>query len=438
MMKVINKLVCVLALLTTSSANDNVPAAKQDHPILLKGATVHTVSGQVIENGIVLFADGKIQNVGGADLKINLEPGTQVIELEGKHVYPGLIAANTVLGLTEVRAVRATLDTTEAGKINPNVRAQVAVNPDSELLPVTRTNGVLVAQVVPLSSGSGAISGMSAVMALDGWTWEDMTVRAECGIHITWPKMVVIPRSDSKEVSEKRSKSRDEQIEGLSKAFDDARAYLKARAAEPKTTNTDLRWEGMRPLLEGEVPAFIYANSSAQIRSALGFAKRHGLNRVVIVGAQDAWRVAGEMKAHGASAIISPINELPLRRWEPVDTAQLNPLRLSEAGVKFCIANGGGTFGAAHERNLPYQAARAALSNEAAIKSITLDAAEILGVADRLGSVEAGKDATLIVTDGDPLDIRTTVERAFIGGRKIDLSNKQTRLFEKYKQKYGK
>ena len=144
MMKVFNKLIYVLALVSASHANDNVPAAKQEHPILLKGATVHTVSGEVIEGGMVLFADGKIQNVGGADLKINLEPGTEVIELKGKHVYPGLIAANTVLGLTEVRAVRATLDTTESGKINPNARAQVAVNPDSELLPVTRTNGVLV------------------------------------------------------------------------------------------------------------------------------------------------------------------------------------------------------------------------------------------------------------------------------------------------------
>ncbi|MGI9240215.1 MAG: amidohydrolase family protein, partial [Verrucomicrobiales bacterium] len=191
-----------------------------------------------------------------------------------------------------------------------------------------------------------------------------------------------------------------------------------------------------RPLLGGQVPAFIHANSSAQIRAALAFAKEQEIGKLVIVGAQDAWRLATEMKAQGASAIISPINDSPMRRWEPANTPQLNPKRLLDAGVRFCIANDGNSFGAAHERNLPYQAARAAISREEAIKSITLYPAQILGVADRLGSIEVGKDATLIVTDGDPLEIATQVERAFIGGRVIDLSNKQTRLFEKYKEKY--
>lgn len=430
----------LLAFAAAASANDNVPAAKQDHPILFRGATVHTVSGDAIPEGQVLLADGKIQNVEARDVKINLAPGTEIIDVHGKHLYPGLIAANTVLGLTEIPRVRATVDMIEPGWLNPNARAQVAVNPDSELLPVARSNGVLVVQVVPHASGGGGISGTSAVMALDGWTWEDMTVSASCGLHISWPRMIVRERGDSADAKQQagdQRKSRDERLARLEKAFDDARAYLKARAAAPGSTDTDLRWEAMRPLLDGEMPAFIYANTSAQIRAALAFAKQQDLKKVVIVGAQDAWRVADEMKAQGAAAIISPINELPLRRWEPANTPQLNPQRLLAAGVKFCIANEGSSFGAAHERNLPYQAARSTLSREEAIRSITLYPAQILGVADRLGSLEPGKDATLIVTDGDPLDIRTAVERAFIGGREIDLSNKQTRLYEKYKKKYG-
>lgn len=437
----IQVLCCAAIPFGTAFANDNVPAPEQHHPILLKGATVHTVSGEVIPDGQVLFSGGKIQNVGGRDLQLNLAEGTEVIELKGKHIYPGMIAANTVLGLTEVRAVRAMLDLVEPGRINPNARAQVAVNPDSELLPVTRSNGVLVAQVVPQAGGSGSISGTSAVMALDGWTWEDMTVSSTCGLHLSWPDMVIGDDGDSEAAKKRageRRKARDEQLAGLEKAFDDARAYLNARAAAPQTTVTDLRWEAMRPLLEGEVPAFIHANSSAQIRAALAFARQQQIEKVVIVGAQDAWRLAAEMKAQGAAAIISPINESPMRRWEPVNTPQLNPQRLLEAGVAFCITNDGDAFGAAHERNLPYQAGRSALSREEAIKSITLYPARILGVADRLGSIEAGKDATLIITDGDPLEIRTQVERAFIQGREIDLSNKQTRLYEKYRQKYGK
>ena len=266
-----------------------------------------------------------------------------------------------------------------------------------------------------------------------------MTVREVCGLHITWPRMIVSEAGESEEAKKRageRRKARDERLAGLEKAFDDARAYLKARAAAPATTDTDLRWEAMRPLLDGAAPAYIHASSSAQIRAALAFAKQQGIRKVVIVGAQDAWRLAAEMKAQGAAAIISPINESPMRRWEPVNTPLLNPQRLLEAGVPFCIANDGSAFGAAHERNLPYQAGRSALSREEAIKSITLYPAQILGVADRLGSLEVGKAATLIVTDGAPLEISTQVERAFISGREIDLSNKQTRLYEKYRKKY--
>ena len=441
MNSVIPLMICAAALSGTVIANENVPAPAQAHPILLKGATVHPVSGEPIENGQLLFSGGKIQNIGGPDLNINLAPGTKIIDLSGKHLYPGMIAANTVLGLTEVRAVRATRDMVEPGRINPNARSQVAVNPDSELLPVTRSNGVLVAQVVPLASGAGGIAGTSSVMALDGWTWEEMTVRASCGLHISWPRMVVRQRGESEEAkkaAEKSREARDERLRALDDAFAEARAYLKARQAAPETTDTDLRWEAMRPLFAGEVSAYFHADSAAQIRAVLAFAKKHELEKVVIVGAQDAWRMAEQMREQGASAILSPINESPLRRWEPLETPLQNPARLSEAGVKFCIANDGNSFGAAHERNLPYQAARAQLPPEEAIRSITLYAAEILGVADRLGSLEPGKDATLIVTDGDPLDIRTQVERAFIGGREIDLSNKQTRLYEKYKRKYGK
>lgn len=410
------------------------PAPPQDHPIALVGGTIHTISGETIEGGTILFVDGKIVAVGK---NVDLPPGTETINVAGKHVYPGLIDANTTIGLIEIEAVRATRDTAEVGDINANVRAEVAVNPDSEIIPVTRANGILVALTAPRG---GIITGRSAAIMLDGWTWEDMTLKAPVALHVIWPRMqpfrfgFFMPMPPEQQLE--RSKK---QLETLKQAFRDARAYYLARKAQGKPgvppVEKDLRWEAMMPVFEGKLPVFVHADNVEQIESAVAWAQQEGI-RITIVGGQDAPLVADLLKKHDIPVIVTPILTMPPHRWSGYDEAFTVPARLYRAGVRFCI---GGEGGAAHERNLPYHAAMAVafgLPREEGLRAITLYAAEILGIADRVGSLEPGKDATLIVTDGDPLDIRTHVEKAFIQGRPVDLMNRHKRLYLKYKEKY--
>ena len=429
----------LLALLTLpiASAHDIVPGSLKDQAIALINGTVHPVSSETIQNGSVLLQDGKIVAVGD---KFDLPEAAQVIDLQGKHVYPGLISSLSSLGLVEINAVRATRDLAEPGKLNPNARAEAAVNPDSELIPVTRANGVLVAHVSPMTSGGGLIAGSTAAMYLDGWTYEDMTVAAPVGISMSWPQT---PRDPAFNLNrrivhdpQKGEENYSEQIDALEDAFRSARSYLKAKLAEP--INVDLRWEALDPVLEKKIPVLVKANSVREIRDAVAWANRENIH-IVITGGRDAWRATETLKEKEVSVVLGPIQALPRRRWEPYDSAFTNAAKLSEAGVEFAIAYGGGGPVSSNERNLPYEAGKAVahgLSQEEALKAITLYPARILGIDDRLGSIEEGKDATLIVTTGDPLDIRTNVEMAFIQGRSVDLSSRHTQLYEKYKKKY--
>lgn len=436
------KPITIITLLTTFmpivnlTASDQIPAAKQDHPIALVGGTIHTVSGSVIENGTILFVDGKITALGTS---VDLPAGTERIDIHGKHVYPGLIVANTVLGLVEINAVRATRDFTEVGDVNPNVRAEASINPDSELLPVARANGITLALSIPTS---GIIAGTSALIMLDGWTWEDLTLMAPIGLHVRWPSMGTSRSPFVRKSKEEQLKERDEKLQKIREAFREARAYLKAKEAESQKGvpyhDTDLRWEAMISVLKKEIPVFVHANEIRQIQAAVDWASDEEI-KMVLVGGQDAWRVTDLLKEKNIPVVIGGIHRLPMRRWEAYDMPFTLPLKLYEAGIAFCIASQGGSFGAAHERNVPYHAATAAaygLPKEEALKAVTLYPAQILGVADRVGSLEVGKDATLIVTDGDPLEITTQVEREFIQGRTIDLNSRHTQLYKKYKTKY--
>ncbi|MFQ5583058.1 MAG: amidohydrolase family protein [Calditrichia bacterium] len=434
--KHIGTLIAFFLLSIVGNASDQVPAPPQTHPIALQGGMIHTLAGDAINGGTVLVENGKITAVGET---VTLPDNTEVIDITGKHIYPGFIAANTALGLTEIAAVRATRDYAETGKINPNVRAEVAFNPDSELLPVVRANGIALALSIP---AGGIISGTSALMLLDGWTWEEMTLKAPVGLHLHWPYMGINRAPWVRKKPEEQLKERDRQIEQIRKTFADARAYLKAKKSESNKGvlyhDTDSRWEAMVPVLQREVPVFVHANEIRQIQAAVDWASGENI-KMVLVGGYDSWRVADLLKEKEIPVIITATHRLPMRRWEAYDTPFTLPLKLQQAGVKFCIAGPGGAFNTAHARNLPYQAATAAaygLPREEALKAITLYPAEILGVAEQVGSVEVGKDATLIVTDGDPLEIMTHVEMEFIRGRKIDLSNKQTELYEKYREKY--
>lgn len=436
MAKVVPGFLVALLSLSHASASNQIPAPRQNRPIALVGGTVHTVSGATIEDATILFDGGKITAIGH---NVDLPKGTEEFSVVDKHVYPGMIAANTSLGLVEIGSVRATRDYAETGPINPNVRAEVSVNPDSELLPVARANGLTMAQSVPLS---GLISGTSALITLDGWTWEDLTYEAPVGLHVFWPSMTVSTSWWNRQSKEDQLKTRDKNLREIKSAFEDARAYARAKSTENRRSvphhDSDIRWEAMIPVLEKKVPVFIHANGIHEIQAAIDWVTAEDLD-MVLVGGYDAWRVADLLVEKDIPVIIADIHRRPQRRWEDYDAPFTLPLKLHEAGVRFCIATGGGGFGSAHVRNLPYHAAMAVaygLPKEVALKSLTLYPAQIFGVDDRVGALEVGKEATLIVTDGDPLEITTNVEMEFIEGRQIDLSSRHTQLYEKYRAKF--
>lgn len=427
MMRFVMILTAVLVAATGIRGSDQIPGAVSDRPIALVGGTVHTVSGGSIVGGAVLIEGEKIVAV-GADIEI--PEGAVWVDTDGMHVYPGLIEAHSQLGLVEVNSVPGSVDHREVGNLNPNVRAEVAVNPDSERIPVARASGILVAHVVPTG---GTISGTSAVMQLDGWTFEEMTLSTPAGLHVRWPGMQVA-HNDPKVASDRKA-ARDRVLRRIEEAFEHARAYQISRRSD-RDHPVDLKWEAMLPALNRDVPVFVHADEYRQIEAAVDWAVSEDL-RIVIVGGRDAWRSVDRLKAQDIPVIIQGTYRMPRRRWEPYFTPFTTASRLRSAGVRFCIASG--LEGPQPERNLPYQAAMAAafgLPKEEALKSITLYAAEILGVADRVGSIEAGKDATLIVTDGDPLEIRTDVKRAYVQGREVDLTSRHTMLYEKYRVKY--
>jgi imidazolonepropionase-like amidohydrolase len=420
-------------------ANPEIPGAPQGGPVALVGGTVHPVSGAAIDKGMVVFDLGKIVAV-GADATI--PDNAKRVDVTGKHVYPGLIDANSQLGLLEVQSVAGPYDVEETGLINPNVRAEVAVNPDSELIPVSRSGGVLAVLTAPAGR---LIVGTSACMVLDGWTWEDMCLQGAIGLHVVWPRMQPLEAWWIETSAADQLSSRDRSLAAIRQAFADARAYRAAKLAAASNPQAapehDARWEAMLPVLEGKLRVFIEADDIQQIQAALAFAEQLEV-KPVIVGGYDADKCVPLLKKLGAPVIIGGVHRTPARRHDAYDSAFTLPERLRAAGIAYCIAgvtDGASGSSAANTRNLPYHAGTAAaygLSADEALKSITLYPAQILGVADRLGSLEAGKDATLIVTDGDVLDIPTHVTAAYIRGAEVSLMDRHKRLWEKYKEKY--
>lgn len=418
----------LLLLAAAAAAQDLTPrAAPQAGPIAIVHATVHPVSGPSIEDGYVLFDKGVIVEVGSGAPK----GPARAVDARGKHVYPGWIAAYTNLGLTEIGAVRATRDDREVGDLTAEVRAAVAVNPDSTLIPVARANGVLSFAAFPRG---GLVPGRASVLSVEGWTWEEMAVETDAGLVVEWPAPRPPPNRDEEKDEAKAIEEVRRNRDRLEQAFLEARAYAAARAADPKTPE-DVRYEAMRRALDGERPVFLLAHDYDQIAGALAFAARWKV-RPVIVGGQDSWLLAEEIKAAGAAVVVDGVHRFPKRSDSDYDEVFRLPARLEAAGVSWCLASG---EGASNERNLPYAAGRAVaygLPRDAAIRAITLYAARVLGVDARLGSIEKGKDATLIVTDGDPLEIPTGVVAAYVRGCEIDLSSKQKKLYEKYRAKY--
>lgn len=423
----------LLVAATTASnvcATDIVPGPAQKQPIAVVGATIHPISSSAIENGTLVFDGGRITAVG---TDVEIPEGAKRIDAQGKHVYPALFDAHTQIGLVEINAVRATRDMDETGRINPNVLAWKAVNPDTEVIPVTRSNGVLLALV---AANGGLLSGQSAVLQLDGWTWEDLALQAPAAMHIDWPRMRPQRNFLEGEPSESERQERDAALRRLEDLFVEAKAYHKARDANGDSQAVDARLEALGPVLTGDLPVVVNADDLEQIQSAVAFAARHGL-KLILMGAYDAADAAQLLTAHNVPVIVGGVYRLPRRRSDAYDAAYTLPERLRQAGIKFCIA-GESRFAASNVRNLPYHAATAAafgLPQEEALRAITLSPAEILGVADRVGSLEAGKDATLFIADGNILETPAQVETAFVQGRQVDLDDRHKRLYRKYRER---
>jgi len=428
-----------LCVSSNALAQDLTPKAPaQPQPVLITGATVHPVDRAPIENGAVAFASGRITYVGPAGNAPRRRANTRVIDAEGMHVAPGFFAAETQLGLVEVGAVRATRDYNETGGVTPEVRAHIAVNPDSTLFPVARSGGILLTGVFPTG---GRVPGQASIVRLDGWTYEDMLVDANperpvdtAGLVMNWPSMRPNTAwwNDTPE-SEQLETIRNN-LTAIDDLWDNAEAYIDARDADDDHP-VDIRLEAMRPVIEGDHPLLIAANDYDQITAAVAWATGRNY-RPVLTGARDAPLAAELLLEHDVPVIISGTHTFPKRADQPHDHAYTLPKRLYDAGIDFAIntADRDGNV-----RNLPFEAGMAArfgLPKSEALRAVTLAPAEILGVADDYGSLDAGKSATLIIATHDPLEVRSHVLHAFIDGRDIDLTNKQTALAEKYREKY--
>jgi len=421
-------LLILAAHISLVSASPEIPGAPQEQPIAIVGATVHPISQPEIEIGTVLFDKGRIVAVGD---DVELPKGTKVVQADGMHIYPGLFNTDGNLGLIEINAVRASDDLGEVGRLNMNVRAEKAINPDSELIPVTRSGGVLFNLTAP---SRGLITGTSAILQLDGWTTEDFTLKAPAAMHIRWP-MPSAPDHQHDHEEEDDHEGHEKQLEQLEEAFSKAKAYQKSRDANPNQP-IDLRWEAMLPVLNGEVPVVANADRTTQIQSAVAFASRHKL-KLIISGGHDAEQCAELLKSQNVPVIIQGVYQLPQRRHEAYDAAYTLPVRLKKAGVTYCIA-GSARFDASNIRNLPYHAAMATafgLPKDEALKAITLSPAQIFEVETQIGSIEEGKHATIIITDGDLFDTASRVTQAWVQGRVVDLSDRHKRLFKKYAER---
>lgn len=430
---------CAAAVLlagSTTAIEAQIPAPLQDRPIALTGATIHTITNGTIENGTIVFESGRITALG---TNVNIPANAERVDATGKHVYPGLVDAHNVLGMFEIGGWDVTIDVNELGEFNPNVRAHVAVNPESRHLGVARSNGVLVSVSSP---SGGIIAGHSSAMMLDGWTWEQMTLKPETGLIINWPSAGGFGGRGGGGGFGGRGgggggdpqQAYDNAVRRIRDFFAEARAYQAARAAAPERHATDVRLEALGGVIQGNTPVLVVANDLRQIQDAITWADQERL-RIVLVGARDAGYVAPMLAQRRIPVLLSSVLNSPGRQWEAYDHVYSLPAELHRAGVQFGIT--GGTS-AAYANRLPYEAGAAiafGLPEDEALKAVTVNPARFLGFDDRVGSLEVGKDATLLITTGNPLEYATEIEQAFVQGRKIDMEDSHRRFFEKYAEK---
>ncbi|MFA3783447.1 amidohydrolase family protein [Melioribacteraceae bacterium 4301-Me] len=411
-----------------------VPAQPESKSILLVGGTAHIGDGTVITNSLIGFDKGKITLVANADKEsIDKSKFDKVIDVTGKQVYPGFILPNTTLGLVEIEAVRATQDYSEVGSLNPNVRSLIAYNTDSKVIPTVRDNGVLIAQVTPRS---GIISGSSSIFNLDGWNWEDAVLKADDGIHLNWSNITVLTGGRTGNPELKKNDKYDEYVNTVKKFFADAKAYSEAKEHKEK----NLKFEAMRGLFDGSKNLYIHEDNVREIQEAVNIAKETGVKKIVLVGGADAWMITDFLKENNIPVIVKRDHSLPPYPESDVYLPYKLPYLLVKAGLLVAL-DMSGSMEAMNGRNLPFLAGTAAaygLTKEEALKTITSNTAKILGIDDKVGTLEIGKDATLFISTGDALDMKTNnVEMAFIQGKALDLRNEQKELYIRYMHKYG-
>lgn len=424
-----------LTLMTGISAQDNVyPAKPQKGLLFLKNGTVHVGNGTVIENATIKINNGKIEEV-GTNVSVP-NSGAEVVDVNGKHVYPGLIHPSSTLGLQEIGGIRSMQDFNEIGDLNPSVRSIAAYNADSKIINTLRSNGILLAHSVPQGS---LLGGQSTLVQLDGWNADDAAYRLDIGMNLYMPSM--LNRATGRFAAlfamffpQQGDATKDAivKIEKIKEFFRQAKVYLESEHKE-----VNLKFEATRKLFSKQQKLFVHCNQVKQMLLAIDFVKEFGFD-VVVVGASESWQIANLLKQNNVSVILSQMHDLPTLDDDDVDQPYKTPAVLQKAGVLFCINDDDPQN---RGRNLPFNAGTAVaygLEKEAGVSAITLNTAKILGVDAVTGSIEKGKDANIIVSKGDILDMKSSVvEQAYIQGRKLELTDKHKQLYERYKHKYN-
>lgn len=395
---------------------------------LLMGGIAHLGNGEKIDNSIISIKEGKIDLV--ADLsKIRIDPDAfdTIYKIYGKHVYPGFILTNTKLGITEIDQVRATHDFREVGDFNPNISSQIAFNVQSKIIETVRTNGVLITQATPQG---GVISGQSSVMYLSGWNWEDATCKANDGVHLRWPSSYYNTGWWAEQGKREKNKEHNKKVNEIIGFFEKSLSYSKSN------NTVDLKMESMKGLFNGTKNLYLHANYANDIIDGIDICKRFKIKKIVLVGGEDAHKVINHLKENNIDVILNRVHRLPKNEDSSIDQPYIQASILHKNNIKFAFSYAGG-MEAMGSRNLPFTAGTAVsygLDYENAIKSLTLNPAEILGIDKTLGSIEQGKEATFFISEGDALNtIKNNVQYIFIKGEEINLENHQSKLYKKYK-----
>ena len=412
------------------------PVNDQTKPVLIYNAFIHIGDGNTIKNGFVSFDNGKITDVSSEDL--DLESGIYntflKINANGSHLYPGLILPNSKVGLEDISAVRATVDHTEVGELNSNIRSLIAFNTDSEVISTFRYNGILLSQVVPDGS---FVTGNSSIMMMEGWNWEDAAYKIDDGMHVKWPRKTYPPSRWSGQTSFRDNPNYKSSVDMINKFLIDSRSYFNLNGDENKEVN--LKLEAMVDVFNGKKKIYLHVGSREQIIESVQMFQKHGINDLVLVGANDALYAIDFILENDLPVLLNNLHRVPSRNHEDVDLPYKLPYLLQKEGVLVGLTASGSLHS---QRNLPFLAGTAAgygLGKEEALKLITSNNAKILGIDNVTGTIMVGKDANIIISKGDILDMKSSViEYAFITGRKVNLDGKQQILYDRFKRKYSK